>query len=467
MPAIFLDPQAWAVQQFGQCILGDQRRNKRLVKFAMQIAARPDGSTPDQTESWADCKAAYRLFDQDDLTFDVLVAPHFDYTRRCSARGGVQLLIHDTTEIDFGHHRKVDGLGPTGNGSGRGFFLHSSLMFDPVSRQIEGLAGQKAFYRKPKPAKKVHKNSRRRSKQRESLIWGKLIDEIGAPPEGTKWIHVCDRGADDFEVFHRALRQKCSFVIRAAKLNRLIIVPGNRQVKLQDYLLELPVRGTHTIVVRASKKSPARTATVELRYGKIGLPRPRVTTEWIRQNTSKTPLLASVVELREAHPPKGVTPLHWVLYTPEAVDSPTDAGLIIGYYEQRPLIEEYHKALKTGCHVQERQYATAARLERVTAVLSILAIRLLQIKTIARDTPERPAHEVAPARWVEILQRVRKKKTAGVMTIHEFVRQLAGLGGHLGRKGDGQPGWITLWRGLEKLLLILRGADAVRHTKCG
>jgi hypothetical protein len=467
MPAIFLDPRAWAVQQFGQCVLGDQRRNKRLMKFAMQIAARPDGSTPDQTEGWADCKAAYRLFDQVDLTFDVLVAPHFDHTRRCSARGGVQLLINDTTEIDFGHHRKVNGLGPTGNGSGLGFFLHSSLMFDPLSRQIEGLAGQKVFYRKPKSAKKAHKNSRRRSKQRESLIWGKLIDEIGAPPEGTKWIHVCDRGADDFEVFHHALRQKCSFVIRASKLNRLIIAPDDRKLKLQDYLLELPVQGTHVIPVRASKKSPARTATVELRYGRIGLPRPRVTTDWIRQNTPKAPLLVSVVELREVHPPKGATPLRWVLYTLEAIDSTTDAELIIGYYEQRPLIEDYHKALKTGCHVEERQYATAARLERVTAVLSILAVRLLQIKTIARDTPERPAHEVAPARWVEILQRVRQKKTQGVMTIHEFIRQLAGLGGHLGRKGDGQPGWITLWRGLEKLLLILRGADVVRHAKCG
>lgn len=469
MPAIFLDPEAWAVQQFGQCVLGDLRRNKRLIKFAMQIVARPDGSTPDQTETWADCKATYRLFDQEDLTFDALAVPHFEHTRRCSARGGVQLLISDTTEINFGQQRKVEGLGPTANGSGRGFFLHSSLMFDPARGQIEGLAGQKIFYRQPKSAKKVHKNSQRRSKQRESLIWGKVFEDVGSPPEGTKWIHVCDRGADDFEVFHRAVRQQCSFVIRASKLNRLIIVPGDRQVKLRDYLHELPVRGTHTIVVRASKDSPARTATVELRYAQIGLPRPRVTTEWIRQNTPQAPLLVSVVELREAHPPQGVTPLRWVLYTREAVNSPTDASLIVSYYEQRPLIEEYHKALKTGCHVEERQYATADRLERVTAVLSILAVRLLQIKTIARETPERPAHEVAPARWVEVLQQIRKTKTKtkGVMTIHEFVRQLAGLGGHLGRKGDGQPGWITLWRGLEKLLLIMRGADIARRAKCG
>ena len=467
MSAMFFDPQSWAVQQFGECVLGDRRRTERLVKFAMQAAARPDGSTPDQTEGWGDCKAAYRLFDQEDLTFDALVAPHCRQTRRASARGGVQLLISDTTEIDFGHHRKATGLGRTGNGSGLGFFLHSSLMLDPATGKIEGLAGQKVFYRQPKPAKKPHKNSRRRSSQRESLIWGKLIDEIGAPPEGTQWIHVCDRGADDFEVFHHALQQQCGFVIRASKLHRLIIAPDGRKLKLQDYLTELPVQGTHTIPVRASKKSPARTATVELRYGRIGMPRPRVTTDWIRQHTPKTPVPLSVVELREAQPPKGVPPLHWVLYTPAAIRSTTEADLIIDYYERRPTIEDYHKALKTGCHVEQRQYATAARLERVTAVLSILAVRLLQMKTIARDTPDRPAHEVAPRRWVEILQRVRRKSSRAVMTIREFVRQLAGLGGHLGRKGDGDPGWITLWRGVEKLLLILRGADAERRRNCG
>lgn len=467
MPAISLDPHSWAVEQFGKCVLGDRRRTQRLVKYAEQAAAHPDGSTPDQTEIWGDCKAAYRVFDQDDVTFHAIVTPHFRQTRRGSAQGGVQLLISDTTEIDFGHHRKVKDLGPTGNGSGLGFFLHSSLMLDPQTGKIEGLAGQKVFYRTPKSAKKRHKNSRRRSKTRESLIWGQLIDEIGPPPEGTKWIHVCDRGADDFEVFHHALQQKCSFVIRASKLNRLIMAPDGRKLKLQAYLNELPSQGTRTISVRPTKKRSARKAIVELRYGVIAMPRPRVTTEWIREHTPKTPLQVFVIELRESQPPKGVEPLRWVLYALEPVHSIADAEKIITYYEQRPLIEEYHKALKTGCHVEQRQYATAARLERVTAVLSILAVRLLQMKTIARDTPDRPAHEVAPARWVVMLQKVRRKKTPRVMTIQEFLRQLAGLGGHLNRKSDGTPGWITLWRGLEKLLLILRGADVERRANCG
>ena len=174
-----------------------------------------------------------------------------------------------------------------------------------------------------------------------------------------------------------------------------------------------------------------------------------------------------IVELREPSPPKGVAPLRWVLYTSDLINTPGEAETAIIYYEQRPTIEDYHKALKTGCRAEHRQYATAPRLERVIGVSCILAVRLLQLMTAARHTPDRPAHEVAPARWVDVLKRERRIPPSHVMTIREFIRQLAGLGGHLGRQSDGEPGWITLWRSVEKLLLILRGADAERRRKCG
>jgi hypothetical protein len=467
MVAVILDPQSWATAQFGECLLGDERRNKRLVGLAMQMAARPDGSTPDQTESWADCKAAYRLFSEEDVSFGEIVAPHCRQTRAAGSAGSVKLLISDTTELDFGRHRSVTGLGPTGNGGGLGFFLHSSLMIDAATRQIDGLAGQKVFYRKPKSSSKRHNNSRRRSAERESIVWGQLIDEIGSPCLGMKWIHVCDRGADDFEVFCRARQQQCGFVIRAARLNRKVLNAEGKKLRVDEVLRELPLRGIRKIAVKADRKSPARTAVVELRYSTIFIPRPRVLTPWLKEHASREPLKTGIVELREPSPPKGITPLRWVLYTSDSVNTVGDAETAIFYYEQRPTIEDYHKALKTGCRVEHRQYAKASRLERVTGVLSILAIRLLQLKTTARETPDRPAHEVAPARWVEVLKRVRRKPAAHVMTIREFIRELAGLGGHLGRKSDGEPGWITLWRGVEKLLLILRGADAERRRRCG
>lgn len=461
-----LETKEWAQGTFGECKLGDARRTKRLVKLAEQAAARPDGTTPEQTESWSDCKAAYRLFDQEDVTFEGIIAPHCQQTRAACQSGDVKLLINDTTEIDFGHRRRAAGLGPTGNGSGRGFFLHTALQVDAATGRVDGMAGQILFHRQPRPKQKKHRNSKRRSAERESAVWGKLVDDVSRPPAGVKWVHVDDRGADDVEVFHRIAAQGCSCVIRASRLTRWLELPEGRKVRLKSLLDELPVRGLRTVDVPAKAEQPAREATLELRFAEVRMPLPNVVTPWLKAHRPKEPLRLWVVELREIQAPAGVQPLRWVLYTLESVTDLVTAHRVIGWYEQRPTIEDYHKALKTGCRVQRRYYETSARLERVTGLLSVVAVRLMQLKTAAQETPDRPAAEVAPKEWIELVQRARRKPPNPAMTIRQFLRAVAGLGGHLGRKCDGEPGWITLWRGFEKLILLARGAEAQRK-KCG
>jgi len=162
-----LEIDKWAEQNFGDCELGDVRRTKRTVKLAAQAATHPDGSTPEQTEVWSDCKAAYRLFDQDDVTFAALCEPHWRLTR--DRTGGTWLLIGDTTEIEFGIRREVSGLGPTGDGGGRGFFLHSSLMINAETDDIAGLAGAELFHRQPVPRKETLTQKKKRA--RESEVW--------------------------------------------------------------------------------------------------------------------------------------------------------------------------------------------------------------------------------------------------------------------------------------------------------
>ncbi len=149
MDSPVLDPDQWAAENFGACELGDQRRTKRLVKYVGQVAACSEGSTPNQTESWADCKAAYRLFDEEDVSFEAVCQPHWNRTK--NRESGVFFLLGDTTEIDFGYDPDVEGLSPVGSGNHRGFHLHSSLMIDAESEQIIGLAGAEIFHRKPKP----------------------------------------------------------------------------------------------------------------------------------------------------------------------------------------------------------------------------------------------------------------------------------------------------------------------------
>ena len=455
MSTVALDVNQWAKEQFVACVLGDRRRTNRLVQYAAQAAANPDGSTPRQTENWDDCRAAYRLFDQEDVTFAAITAPHHRATR--ARTEGTWLLISDTTDTHF-PGRNIQGLGHTGDGGGRGFLLHSSLMVSPDGRDIVGLAGQTIRYRRGKQGRKSHAASIRRE-DRESIIWGQVVDQVGPPPEGVHFIHVFDRGGDQFELYCRMQQHKTSWVVRAAHLNRDIVTPGGGHITLDCYLKTLPVAGTYRIDLPANKKQPARKATMEVCYGEATMPRPKQVSLWVKQSGIRE-IAMYVVETREVNPPKGVQPAHWVLWTAEPVKTFNDAWRVLEYYEKRPIIEDWHKALKTGCRLESRQYETAERLEAVTGLMSVLAVRLLQLKTVARTEPDRPAEEVVPKPWIKMLYHLRKRPPQRPCTVRDFFRDMAKLGGFLGRKRDGEPGWITVWHGFEKLHLCLRGAQA-------
>ena len=460
MAMLELDINKWAEQNFGECELGDARRAKRAVKLAAQVAAHPDGSTPTQTEAWGDCKAAYRLFDQDDVTFRALCEPHWQLTR--ARNGGTWLLIGDTTEIEFGIHRDVSGLGPTGDGGGRGFFLHSSLMINPETDEIVGLAGVELFHRVPVPEKETL--AQRKNRKRESEVWGRVIDLVGPPPESARFIHVFDAGADNFEVFCHLQIQQSGWVVRAAQKHRVVYDAQGRGTPLLRLAAQQPLAGTYELSLRARKNQAARTATIEVRFAAMSMPLPAQKTPFMEQ-CGITEIPMRVIEVREVNAPADIEPLHWVLLTSEPVEDFDDAWMIIGWYEKRPVVEDYHKCLKTGCRVEDRQYQTSERLERVTGLLSVVAVRLLQLKFVARTDPDRPAARVVPQAWLRMLKALRKGRPQ-VNTIGNFFRSLAMLGGFLGRKRDGQPGWITIWRGLEKLILCIRGADAM-YKKCG
>jgi len=234
---------------------------------------------------------------------------------------------------------------------------------------------------------------------------------------------------------------------------------------LSAYLEQLPVTGTYTLELPANNEQPAREATMEVRFAPLIVPRPKYCSQWVKDSGIRE-IAMWVVEAREINPPQGVQAARWVLLTSEPVDSFDAAWTILGYYEKRWLVEEYHKALKTGCRLESRQYETAKRLEAITAVLSILAVRLVQLKTIARDDPQRPADKVVPQKWIVMLRCLRKRKPSVPWTVREFYREMAKLGGFLGRKSDGEPGWITVWRGFEKLHLCLRGAESY-GKQCG
>jgi len=464
---ITMDAHVWAEAQFGQCDLKDQRRTRRLVEVAASALSHPAGSLPEQSADTADLKAAYRLFACEGVSFEAVAGPHWEQTRR--RLPGTYLVLDDTTELDFGIRRRIQGMGRTGNGGGWGFLLHSALVVSAEGEEIFGLAGQRIRYRKPAPKKE--NTAQRLKRDRESVLWGQVIDQVGQAPEGVRWVHVMDRGADNFEVYCHCREQHTDWVVRVTQKQRTMIVPDGPSMPLNHYLKTLPLAGTYELQLRARaaqpkrghkaarKAQPARTAKVEVRFGRLEMPFPKHKSPYLRRLTP-TPIAMWVVHAVEVDAPKDVERVEWILLTSLPMTSFDEAWQILEYYERRWLIEEYHKALKTGCRVECRQLKSKEGLEKITAMLSVVAVRLLQLKSAARTNPARPARHVVPLRWIKMLLAVRKRsKLTVAMSIGEFYRELAKLGGFLGRKSDGEPGWITIWRGWQKLYLLVHGAE--------
>jgi hypothetical protein len=431
-----------------------------MMKLAAEVASKPDASTPEQTETWADCKAAYRLFAREEVTFDAVIAPHCELTR--STARGVCLILNDTTEINYGHDREIEDIGRVGSTEASGFYLHSALMVDQ-NGHLAGLAAQDLYKRPLKKVKRVNSTARKKL-PRETDVWGRVIDRAGPPPAGARFIHVCDRGADNFEIYCHLLQQQSDWVIRAAQLKRKVLDAQEHEVTLDQAVRGEPCLGTYELQVSANQDQPTRTAKIEVRCARITIPRPKTgISDYVRsRGISHVQMWA--VEAQEVNPPRGATALRWVLLTSEAIKTFRDAWRVIDWYERRPLIEEYHKCLKTGCRVEEREYHHADRLAGVIGLLSVVAVRLLHLKTIGRQEPETPAKGIVPSEWLSTLPHILKRPQP-ITTVRAFVRAVAGLGGFLGRKHDGEPGWQTIWRGLSTLLIAVRARRAV--TKCG
>ena len=415
---------------------------------------------PQQTETWGDLKAAYRLLDRPEATSQALAAPHWQLTRS-QAEPGRFLIVDDTTEIDFGSTRQATGLGPVGRGTGRGFLIHSALVVTPRDEWVVGLAGQVLFHRQPAPKGETLTQKLRRD--RESAVWGQLIEQVGPPPGTAQWVHVMDRGADDFEVFCRARRMGTDWVGRVKSRNRRVGNEAGHEGPLSD-VCAVPAAGGYTLTLRARPKQPARRAHLEVAFAPVTTLIPRHPAASLKALTPQ-PIPQWAVWAPGNPPPTVKEPIDWVLLTSLPVRNLEEAMEVIGYYEKRWLIEEWHKALKTGCRVEGRQLHASPGLEALTGVLSVVAVRLLQMKEMARREPHRAAQDVVPARYVELVHRARRGRGRPEdWTIRDFFRGLAGLGGFLGRKSDGEPGWITIWRGWDTLHWMLRALLTVGES---
>jgi hypothetical protein len=444
--------RAWAEHTFGTVELGDRRRTRRLVASAAKVAAHP-GLAFTQVFDWNELRGFYRVCHQATATLPAVQRPHWEQTRQAMGRHPLVLVLHDTSELDFSSHRRLTGVGPVGNGGGRGFLQHNSLAVVPRPRQVLGLAYQQLRVRQPAPP--GEESHRRKRRPRESDLWSEGFRAAGRPPAGCCWVDVADRAGDDYEAMRAARAVGHHFLLRANQ-NRLVgTTPArDRPVPLLDYARSLASQGADVVDIPGRGGRPPRAARVALAAAAVWVPAPAGTP----RRSSRPVLPAWVIRIWEPEPPAGVAePLEWVLLCSVPTATLDELKERRDWYCCRWLVEVFHDIEKNGCGEEDRRFETADRLETCLAVLSVVAVRVFQLRCALEVQPEAPAKQAGTAAEIRLIGRWLGQG-GGRLSVREFVRGVAKLGGFLGRRRDGEPGVRALWRGYERLQDMVLGS---------
>lgn len=439
----------WVDENFANADFNDKRLSDRLLTIARGMSKRPDGSIPQQMENWADTKGCYNFFGNDKVTHKRIQTPHRKRVRGIASEkinGDVVLHLQDTSELDFTNLENTDNLGFIGNHNNMGIMFHNCLAIEPNETNpiVIGLAHQQVWTRKELSKIRNEARSERYKRNKESDVWLKTLRAMGSPPKGCTWVSVGDRANDIFEFFVNSRLMGWESVVRASQ-DRSINV-NNVETSLMTHMRSVKSMGTTIIKCRKSGDTIQRPITLDICWEQVTINPPAYL------SAKFDPIELSVIRCWNAE-----EELEWILYSSIEVNSLEEAIEKVKWYAHRWIIEEYHKCLKTGCRIEASQLESGKGLEKLLGILAIIAILLLQLRNTARENPDSPASEVVDEHALVIIS--QRFNLPLDMNIGVFWRSVAKLGGFLGRKSDGQPGWQTLWKGWMRLLDMLWGLN--------
>ena len=451
---------------FGAAELGDRRRTERLVHTFDRMHAHPGGTLPDKLASPPDLRGLYRLRGADGVTHETVLAPARAHTlAQVRACPGDVLVLHDATELDYTTLSSLaDDLGQIGKGDRRGFLCHNVLAVEADSGELIGLIDQ-VLHRRDEVSKGETLAEHRDRPTRESRLW---VTGTRHLPEDRRLIDVADQGSDTFEFLEHESHGGRRFVVRAAKARKVYAghAAVGPQQELKTYVRGSPESGRFTMDIQPQPgRKPRKGAEFVVRGAAVLVCPPHARAG----HHGRDPLPLYVVQVAEVAPPEGEKAVEWTLLTNEPVRTFEDATRVTGWYERRWVAEEYHKAQKTGCRIEDMQFTTTDRLGPAIALLSVVAVTLLKLREAGRraDAKARRADTVVSSDYVKVLSLKRYGSVRPDLTVHEFFLALGRLGGHQNRKCDGHPGWLVLWRGWMKLQDMLDGYLAARRRICG
>lgn len=436
----------WVGTEFALADVGDHRLDKRLATIIEAFASYPQASIPQASGLWSQAKATYRFLKNKKVAHDKILHPHQQATQGRIGQQKVVLAIQDTTTLNYTHLAQTEGLGTIStNPKLRGMLVHTTWAVTPERLPL-GVINQQTWTRPEAEYGKAQNRRKKSIQDKESQRWLDSLavtETIQKENPHTLLINIADRESDIYELFEQASSCQCKLLIRAS-WDRGVNHP---EKYLWPHLKAQPVAETMEVSITRKAKKKERTAVVEIRFASVTLNPPR-------HRPSLPPLSVWAIYVNEPNPPKGEEPLSWMLLTTLKVESAEQAIQCVQYYAVRFTIEIFHKVLKSGCRIEQRQLESAEGLRRCLALDTIVAYRILSLTMLGRTVPHLPCSVIFEEHeWKSLYCFVHKTPTPPELppSLNEAIRMIARLGGFLGRKRDGHPGPTVLWRGLQRL----------------
>jgi len=442
-------PEDWAEEEFGAARLGDERLRRRLVVMARDFYARPHAQIPQACQSRAKTKAAYRFLKHPDTTMDRVLDSHVAAARQRIAKEPIVLAVQDTTSLNYSTHPATENLGPIGSRPDGliGLLVHDTMAFSLEGTPL-GLLDVQCWARDEAAFGKKHHRKQQPIEQKESSKWltsFRRVADVQQRCPHTTLVSVGDREADIYELFHlaRETPQGPKLLVRAEQ-DRLL---ADGQGHLWSTVEQQPLAGVQELAVPRRGARPARRARLEIRFAAVTLKPPQ-------RKSSYGPLTLWAVLAQEVEPPDGIEPLRWMLLTTCLVTGFEAATEKLEWYTKRWGIEIYHRTLKSGCQIEQRQLGSADSIEACLAIDMVVAWRIYHLTKLGREVPDVSCTVFfEEAEWKALTTYITKNPVppAEPPSLRQAIRMVASLGGFLGRKSDGEPGTQTLWLGLQRV----------------
>ena len=443
------DNISWATKEFSKIGLKDKRLNQRCQKLASVLEQQSTEPINQACEDWADTKAAYRFFDNPKVSPDQILAPHYQRTVKRMKAHSLVLAIQDTSFLNYTHHPQTEGLGEIGTKAQnqRGFGMHSTLAVTPQGLPL-GLLTQQFFERPIGAASHTASEIQKLPiEEKESYRWIEAFRQVVAlTPEEVQVVTVCDREADFYEMFVTAKEKHADLLVRANTDRRL-----DEEAKYLWAKVESQRKvGEITVDIVGNDKRKARQAIVSVRFCTVTLRPP-----WRPQQKKLPSITLTAILVREDDPPADIKePIEWLLLTNTTIKNFSQAAQVIAWYCCRWQIEVFHKIIKSGCRVEDCRLQTAVRLQNYIALMCVVAWRLQWLTYINRTNPQASCITVLTSiEWQALYMRIHKTSVIpkSPPSTYQAIRWIAQLGGFLGRKSDGEPGIVVIWRGWQRL----------------